>query len=213
MTRCQSLFSPSLHNLRADRSTKQTLPPQGLPLQHPSLNMLTYFQTMAFSLALYFAFPFMQMTCTPLVLRGVGIRTWKAQSGERGQGHCSLGTLGSLRWSVLDPLGLLSLSQLRAQRTSAITRHHRLALQLLEVQVQTQFHNPQQSIRNRAEISMLQETWLMLGRSPQEGCHSGHGIAACSGQHSLAAVSLLRWGLSCKAIPSLSHTAHSLLPV
>lgn len=131
VTRCQSLFSPSLHNLRADRSTKQTLPPQGLPLQHPSLNMLTYFQTMAFSLALYFAFPFMQMTCTPLVLRGVGIRTWKAQSGERGQGHCSLGTLGSLRWSVLDPLGLLSLSQLRAQRTSAITRRHRLALQLL----------------------------------------------------------------------------------
>lgn len=70
--------------------------------------MYTYFQTMAFSLALYFAFPFMQMTCTPLVLRGVGIRTWKAQSGEQGQGDGSLGTLGSLRWSVLEPLGPLS---------------------------------------------------------------------------------------------------------
>merc|ERR1719318_1563042 len=31
------------------------------------------FHTMAFSLALYLAFPFMQMSCTPLVLRGVGI--------------------------------------------------------------------------------------------------------------------------------------------
>lgn len=31
---------------------------------------------MAFSLALYLAFPFIQITCTPLVLRGVGIRTW-----------------------------------------------------------------------------------------------------------------------------------------
>ena len=30
---------------------------------------------MAFSLALYLAFPFIQSTCTPLVLRGVGIRT------------------------------------------------------------------------------------------------------------------------------------------
>lgn len=35
----------------------------------------THFQTMAFSLALYLAFPFIQITCTPLVLRGVGIRT------------------------------------------------------------------------------------------------------------------------------------------
>lgn len=90
------------------RSIKQTLLPQGLPLHYPSPSMLSYFQTMAFSLALYFAFPFMQMTCTPLVLRGVGIRTWKAQSGEQGQGDCSLGTLGSLSQSVLDPLGLLS---------------------------------------------------------------------------------------------------------
>lgn len=70
--------------------------------------MFTYFQTMAFSLALYFAFPFMQMTCTPLVLRGVGIRTCKAQSVKWGQGNCSLGPLASLRQSVLDPLGLLS---------------------------------------------------------------------------------------------------------
>lgn len=31
---------------------------------------------MAFSLALYLAFPFIQITCTPLVLRGVGMRTW-----------------------------------------------------------------------------------------------------------------------------------------
>lgn len=36
----------------------------------------TYFQTIAFSLALYFAFPFIQRTCTPLVFRGVGTRTW-----------------------------------------------------------------------------------------------------------------------------------------
>lgn len=40
----------------------------------------TYFQTMAFSLALYLAFPFMQITCTPLVFRGVGIRTWKTNT-------------------------------------------------------------------------------------------------------------------------------------
>lgn len=73
--RCPSLFSPSLHVLRADRSTKQTLLPQALPLQHPRPNTHTYFQTMAFSLALYFAFPFIQITCTPLVFRGVGIRT------------------------------------------------------------------------------------------------------------------------------------------
>ena len=32
---------------------------------------------MAFSLALYLAFPFIQITCTPLVLRGVGMRTWR----------------------------------------------------------------------------------------------------------------------------------------
>lgn len=48
----------------------------------PAPSTLTYFHTMAFSLALYFAFPFMQMTCTPLVLRGVGIRTWKAEHGK-----------------------------------------------------------------------------------------------------------------------------------
>lgn len=30
---------------------------------------------MAFSLALYLAFPFMQITCTPLVFSGVGILT------------------------------------------------------------------------------------------------------------------------------------------
>ena len=35
----------------------------------------TYFQTMAFSLALYLALPFMQITCTPLVFSGVGMRT------------------------------------------------------------------------------------------------------------------------------------------
>merc|ERR1719318_1129371 len=35
--------------------------------------ILLIFHTMAFSLALYLAFPFMQMSCTPLVLRGVGI--------------------------------------------------------------------------------------------------------------------------------------------
>ncbi len=40
----------------------------------------TYFHTMAFSLALYFAFPFIQITCTPLVFRGVGIRTCSKHS-------------------------------------------------------------------------------------------------------------------------------------
>ena len=35
----------------------------------------THFHTMAFSLALYLAFPFMQITCTPLVFSGVGILT------------------------------------------------------------------------------------------------------------------------------------------
>ena len=35
----------------------------------------TYFQTMAFSDALYLALPFMQMSCTPDVLSGVGMRT------------------------------------------------------------------------------------------------------------------------------------------
>lgn len=120
--RCQSLWSLSLHYLRAERSTKQTLPPQGLPLQ-ASPNMLTYFQTMAFSLALYFAFPFMQMTCTPLVLRGVGIRTWKAQSGKQEQGDYSLGTLGSLRHSVLNPSGLIS--------PSSVPREHKLSQGIL----------------------------------------------------------------------------------
>ena len=32
---------------------------------------------MAFSLALYLALPFIQMTCTPLVFSGVGMRTWE----------------------------------------------------------------------------------------------------------------------------------------
>lgn len=40
-----------------------------------NLTTKTYFQTMAFSLALYFAFPFIQITWTPLVFNGVGIRT------------------------------------------------------------------------------------------------------------------------------------------
>lgn len=116
--RCLSSFSLSLQVLRAVQSTKQTLPPQALPLQHLRPDTLTYFQTMAFSLALYFAFPFIQMTCTPLVLRGVGIRTWKAaESDEQGQADCSL---GSLRGRPLlpgehshcaGPLGLLSPSQ------------------------------------------------------------------------------------------------------
>lgn len=37
---------------------------------------ITHFHTMAFSLALYLALPFMQITWTPLVLSGVGMRTW-----------------------------------------------------------------------------------------------------------------------------------------
>ena len=36
---------------------------------------LTYFHKMAFSLDLYLAFPFMQITWTPAVEGGVGIRT------------------------------------------------------------------------------------------------------------------------------------------
>lgn len=35
----------------------------------------TYFHTIAFSDALYLAFPFMQISWTPDVFRGVGIRT------------------------------------------------------------------------------------------------------------------------------------------
>lgn len=46
------------------------------------LSSVTYFQTMAFSLALYFAFPFIQMSWTPLVFRGVGIRTWEGGGAE-----------------------------------------------------------------------------------------------------------------------------------
>ena len=37
---------------------------------------ITHFHTMACSLALYLALPFMQITWTPLVLSGVGMRTW-----------------------------------------------------------------------------------------------------------------------------------------
>ena len=43
----------------------------------------TYFQTMAFSLALYLALPFMQITWTPLVLRGVGMRTWVVRTWKK----------------------------------------------------------------------------------------------------------------------------------
>lgn len=44
----------------------------------------THFQTIAFSDALYFAFPFIQINCTPDVLRGVGIFTsifWPSKDG------------------------------------------------------------------------------------------------------------------------------------
>lgn len=37
----------------------------------------TYFHTIAFSLALYLARPFIQITCTPLVFNGVGMRTYR----------------------------------------------------------------------------------------------------------------------------------------
>lgn len=47
---------------------------EGAP-NHPEPSGQTHFHTMAFSLALYLAFPFMQITCTPLVFRGVGILT------------------------------------------------------------------------------------------------------------------------------------------
>lgn len=40
----------------------------------------THFHTMAFSLALYLAFPFIQITCTPLVLSGVGMRTCRVKN-------------------------------------------------------------------------------------------------------------------------------------
>lgn len=61
-----------------------------------SIRASTHFQTMAFSLALYLAFPFMQITCTPLVLRGVGIRTW----GHKFPKHCSVteSDLTHARW-------------------------------------------------------------------------------------------------------------------
>lgn len=38
-------------------------------------NIFTYFQTIAFSEALYFALPFKQINCTPDVFNGVGIFT------------------------------------------------------------------------------------------------------------------------------------------
>lgn len=56
---------------------------------------------MAFSLALYLAFPFMQITCTPLVLRGVGMRTCRGTpeavlntnpAGQTRQERCSRNT-------------------------------------------------------------------------------------------------------------------------
>lgn len=45
---------------------------------------------MAFSLALYLAFPFIQITCTPLVLRGVGMRTWRDE-------HEAISTFGRVK--------------------------------------------------------------------------------------------------------------------
>ena len=39
------------------------------------ISTATYFHRMAFSLALYLAFPFIQTTCTPAVVGGVGIFT------------------------------------------------------------------------------------------------------------------------------------------
>jgi hypothetical protein len=42
------------------------------------------FQQMQFSPALYFALPFMQISCTPLVFGGVGMRTsifWASSDG------------------------------------------------------------------------------------------------------------------------------------
>lgn len=45
---------------------------------------ITYFQTIAFSEALYFALPFKQINCTPDVFRGVGIFTsifWPSNDG------------------------------------------------------------------------------------------------------------------------------------
>lgn len=44
-------------------------------LSQKGTELITDFHTMAFSLALYLALPFMQITCTPLVFRGVGMRT------------------------------------------------------------------------------------------------------------------------------------------
>lgn len=40
---------------------------------------------MAFSLALYLALPFMQITWTPLVFRGVGMRTWNHELPVNGE--------------------------------------------------------------------------------------------------------------------------------
>lgn len=170
--RCLSLLSLSLHVPRADRSTEQILPPQALPLQHSKPDTLTYFQTMAFSLALYFAFPFIQMTCTPLVLRGVGIRTWTAESGEQGQGGCSPGTPCSLREEQLLPrehschLGPPGLSHHRAQRTSATTRHPRLALWLLTLQQRLKTHFSESTATSGEQGRAPQFRLQMLSRKP-----------------------------------------------
>ncbi len=57
-------------------SVKEGEQPIGLwGIKHISDRVLTHFQTMAFSVALYFARPLEHITWTPLVLFGVGIRT------------------------------------------------------------------------------------------------------------------------------------------
>lgn len=48
----------------------------------------TYFQTMAFSLALYLALPFIHNTCTPLVFNGVGMRTCMGRDNMRYEIDC-----------------------------------------------------------------------------------------------------------------------------
>lgn len=64
-----------IYELECDRETAYKKKRERVCLEPACGPLKTHFHTMAFSLALYLAFPFMQITCTPLVFNGVGILT------------------------------------------------------------------------------------------------------------------------------------------
>lgn len=73
-------FIPAMRLILSRETDRMTWVYAHKHLMQRNVKMLTYFHTMAFSLALYLAFPFIQITCTPLVFRGVGMRTCSKQS-------------------------------------------------------------------------------------------------------------------------------------